>query len=144
MNEKEMREATPESPKTIEELANYIKTLVEQKHDYGTCVYAMSHAAVAAFNYVAFELGVTGFQASCADLDILRHTRNLKHGRVLDFGDLLYPQYEDRFNISFQSLIDENIDWLAQEAQRRLSKATEHTHRDVLDHWRMLVDKKKV
>lgn len=94
--EAQLRDSEAPWPKTLDELSAYIKTLTDRPHDYGTCVYAMSLAATAAFNYVAHELGTTGFQASCADLDILRRTRDLKHGfKLIDYQNLLYPQYWD-------------------------------------------------
>jgi len=74
--EKEMREAKEPWPYTEQQLTEYIASLVDRQHDYGTCVYAMSLAAAAAFNYVAHKLGVTGFQSSCADLDFIRRTRS--------------------------------------------------------------------
>lgn len=93
--EAEMREAPAPCPKTADELAAYIAGLCDRPHDYGTCAYAMSLAAVAAFHYVAHRLGTTGFQASCADMDFLRRTRHLEHGFMLvDASRLLYPQYD--------------------------------------------------
>lgn len=62
-DEKGMREAKVPWPHTKEQLTEYVESLVNRTHDYGTCVYAMSMAAEAAFNYVAHHLGVTGFQA---------------------------------------------------------------------------------
>lgn len=62
--EEQLRESKAITPKSTGELVSYINGLVMQKHDYGTCVYAISLSAVAAYNYVAHELGVTGFQAS--------------------------------------------------------------------------------
>ena len=38
--EKEMREARVPTPKSLDELQEYIKGLVEREHDYGTCVRA--------------------------------------------------------------------------------------------------------
>lgn len=73
----EMRAEKVPWPETLEELTEYIASLTDREHDYGTCVYAMSLAATAAFQYVSKRLGVTGFQAGCADLDILRRTRSL-------------------------------------------------------------------
>src|SRR5574343_1229666 len=96
MNEQEMRESEVPTFDTIEELSKYVAELVSQDHDYGTCCYAMSMSAVAAFNFVAHKLGVTGFQASCADLDILRRTRYLKGPfAIQNYSNLLYPQYAD-------------------------------------------------
>ena len=80
MTEQELRGYKVPTPRSIDELTNIICDLTERKHDYGTCVYAMSIAATAAFNYMASTLGVTGFQASCADMDVLRRTRGYEHG----------------------------------------------------------------
>jgi hypothetical protein len=97
MTEEEMQKAEVPRFDTIEELNTYINNLVNQPHDYGTCVYAMSMASVATFNFMARKLGVTGFQASCADLDFLARTRNMKLGFiVLNGRDLMYPQYDLR------------------------------------------------
>lgn len=143
MSEGELRDEKVITPDTIEELVEYIKALEERSHDYGTCVYAMSMSATAAFNYIARKLGVTGFQASCADMDILRRTRNLESGfRVLNFENLLYPQYcNDEHFPSWKELIAENIAELSKEAQKRLDKSdgdTIPTHPNVKAHWELL------
>lgn len=94
--EAEMRDADVPWPESMEDLAAYINGLVDRPHDYGTCVYAMSMAAVAAFRHVAGKLGVSGFQASCADMDVLRRIRRIDGGfRIVVYDDLLYPQYWD-------------------------------------------------
>src|SRR5690349_10418560 len=45
--EKEMRDAADPWPYTEKQLKEYIASLVDRQHDYGTCCYAMSLAAVA-------------------------------------------------------------------------------------------------
>ena len=143
LTEQEMREAKVPWPKTQDELMEYIQSLVEREHDYGTCVYAMSMAAVAAYYYVAHKLGVTGFQASCADLDILRRTRDMKHGfRIIDYEKLLYPQYltPDHFP-SVDQLLKDNIDWLSEEAKRLLDESP-NAHPDVKGHWKRLAERR--
>jgi len=136
MTEKEMREAKVPSPKSAEELTKYVDELVEQKHDYGTCVYAMSMSAVAAFNYVAHKLGVTGFQASCADLDILRRTRRWERFQVFNLDDLLYPQYRDKVK-SYDELISDNSEWLSKQAAEKLTGSPD-AHPNVIEHWKRL------
>lgn len=142
--EKEMRDTKVPSISTREELLEYIDSLVERKHDYGTAVYAMSMAAVAAYNYVAHKEGVTGFQASCADLDILRRNRGLLRGKILDYGNLLYPQYlnEEHFP-SVEYLLTQNAGWLKKEAIKLLAM-----HKDaaqsVKDHWMRLAAREEV
>src|SRR5690606_28183360 len=110
--EVELRDAEVPWLKDPDDLAAYIASLVERPHDYGTCVYAMSMAATAAFNYVAGRLGASGFQASCADMDILRRTRSLKNGFCLvDYDGILYPQYwdEERTPIFQAALKDDDV-----------------------------------
>lgn len=110
-----MRVEVPPTPDTLDELSEYISSLVDREHDYGTCVYAMSLAAVAAFNHVAHKLGVTGFQASCADLHILRLTRHYKGPfMVIDGSKMLYPQYD--LNEQLREAMEKWRDWAAKEA----------------------------
>ena len=73
MTEQEMRDTEVPRANTIGELSDYIESLVQQEHDYGTCVYAMSMAATAAFNYVARRLGVAVGQAALVVVLALFH-----------------------------------------------------------------------
>jgi hypothetical protein len=111
---------SPPWPKSEDELVAYIREMVAWGTTYGRCVYSMSYASVATFNYISYQLGVTGFQASCADLDILRHTRLMKHGfMILNAHDLLYPQYDLLARV--RDWIHEMRPQLASEAQRLLA-----------------------
>jgi hypothetical protein len=144
VEEKEMREAKVPTFVTLAEVSAYIDELVTQEHGYGTCVYAMSMAAVAAYNYVASKLEVTGFQASCADLDIVRRNRRLEHGfRLVDYQDLLYPQYCDSEHFpGYKELLEELKKELG-EAAAKLLEETPCANPDVLKHWAMLAERAK-
>jgi hypothetical protein len=146
--EMEMRASKSPWPNTMEELTATISGLVNQEHDYGTCVYAMSLSAVAAFNYVASQLGVTGFQASCADMDFIRRTRLIEHGFMLvRYENLLYPQYLNEVNFpSWVALInDEEIRPRLVESAAKLlsSRGDSGVHPDVLAHWNRIVSGEK-
>ena len=135
--EAEMRDAKVPCPYTKEQLNEYIDSLVDRSHDYGTCVYAMSMVAEAAFNYVSRKLGVTGFQASCADLDFVRRTRGLDGPFILlKAEDMLFPQYD------VPGKLDEAMEkwrpWLKEEAIKKLAENNEHAHPDVIAHWKLL------
>lgn len=137
MNEKEMREADVPTPKTNDELAEYIRGLVEREHDYGTAVYAASMAAVAAFNHVAHRLGMTGFQASCADLDIIRRTRSMNGPFMLVRGeDMLYPQHNIESKV--REAQNEWLPWAREQARKKLAEPRGHVHPDVVRRWREL------
>jgi hypothetical protein len=140
--EAEMREEEVPMFNELEELDEYIKSLVDRRHDYGTCVYAMSLAAVASFNFVAHKLGVTGFQASCADLDIIRRTRRIKGPFILLKGEeMLYPQYN--LEEKLREAMDGWKDWLSEQAEQKLSEDLGYVHPDVIEHWKALVKRKK-
>jgi hypothetical protein len=94
ITESQLRSFYPGRSQSLDGLKDLIGSLTNAVHDYGSCVYAMSIAAEAAFNYVANQLGVAGFQASCADLDIIRRTRRIKTSfTIVTPDDYLYPQY---------------------------------------------------
>ena len=128
---------------TETDLLAFIHGLVERPHDYGTCVYAMSLAAAAAFYYVSRKLGVTGFQAGCADLDFLSRVRGYKYGcRVIDYDEALYPQYWDDAvkRAAFQAAFDDGK-WREKfraAAQQLLATEAHLAVPAVVAHWRTL------
>jgi len=135
-SEQEMRNADVPWFDTKEELVEYITALESMSHDYGTAVYAVSMATVAMFNYMARKLGITGFQAGCADLDVIRRTRHLEDGfRLIDYNRLLYPQYlnEEHFP-THEQLLMENRGHLARKA-RKLLKESPDAHPNVIARW---------
>lgn len=139
--EAEMRDEKAPWPNTLELLNEYITSLVDRQHDYGTCVYAMSLSAVAAFQHVASKLGVTGFQASCADLDILRRTRSLDGPFIiLKAEDMLYPQYD--LPEKLRKAMESWKEWAAEECAKELEKSGEQVHPDVKAHWERLASHK--
>lgn len=139
-DEKALRELDTPWPKTEEEMLRVVRSLIDRQHDYGTCVYAMSLSALAAFRYVASKLGVTGFQASCADMDFLGRSRGMKHGfQILNYENLLYPQYLDKFEINWRKLVADNAKDIGKLARAKLLETNAHTHPDVRAHWQMLV-----
>jgi hypothetical protein len=140
MSEQELREFTLPRIESMAELGNIIEQLTNREHDYGTCVYAMSIAATAAFYYVAGRLGVTGFQASCADMDILTRTRGMKGPwSICDHSNLLYPQYADSEHFpSFSGIIEKNADYFRAEAKKLLAERNGYEHPDVVEWWEKL------
>ena len=141
MTERELRNAKVPYIKTEKELTRYIRTLASRPHDYGTCVYAVSMASVATYNYMANQLGITGFQSGCADLDIIRRTRNIENFRIINYDDLLYPQIaldKDKFP-SLPDLLYKNGKWLREDAIKLLKENKgNHIHPNVRRWWRQL------
>lgn len=137
MTEEELRDSVVPTFETIEGLLTYISKLTTREHDYGTAVYAMSMAAVAAFNHVASVEGVTGFQASCAKMDIIKRLGGHKDGFMLvDYSKLLYPQYEQGIP-GFWEHIKRNKEQLKKRALELLEE-NDQAHPNVAAHWKKL------
>jgi hypothetical protein len=142
MTEFDMRDADAPTPNTLDELNDYITSLTEKKHDYGTSAYAVSLAATATFNYMARMLGITGFQAGCADLDIIRRTRNMDCPfAIFSANDMLYPQYD--LPKKLQDLLMQWTPWAAEQAKRLYDERDEFVHPDVLERWKKLAESTK-
>lgn len=139
-SETELRDAKVPWIKDREELMAYIDKLAERPQDYGTCVYSMSMAATAAFNYIASRVGASGFQASCADLDVLRRTRHWDRFCVLNLEDAIYPQSDLR--VKLDEYLAKNADYLRDKAREQLDKYgdEEYIHPDVRAHWEKLAN----
>lgn len=128
---------TPESIDTfIEELhTNY-------DHDYGTVVYAMAAVALQAarkFNN-GDQGGITGFQAGCVMWEFVKRFMHLKGPlKLVQYENMLYPQYFNKFD---QTISEDTWKWLKVEAMQKLidSGNHEHTHPDVVAHWKSIVD----
>ena len=137
--EEQLRTYKVPSIHSEEDLLNTIRTLVNRDADYGTSVYSTSIAATATFNYLAHCKKITVFQASCADLDILRRIRGYDTGfMVIDYDKLLYPQYEDRIH-GYWQYVKENLTALAQVARRLLSENHGATSSLIVDHWKKII-----
>lgn len=128
--EEEMREEKVPCFPTLNDLSEYIRELETQEHDYGTAAYAMSMASDAAFNYIASKLGVSGFQAGFASMDVIRRLRGLKCPFILLIGeDMLYPQYS--LPKKLKKAMGEWKKWARDEARKKLASsdsATAHPH----------------
>lgn len=135
--EEELREYEVPWIDNIDDLTVFIRDLKEREHNYGTAVYAMSIAAVAAFYYIAKGQGVTGFQASCADLDILRRLRHLDSPfALIKADDMLYPQCDIASNV--QEILEKWKPWAKEQAKAFLTEPKDHVSENVIAHWKRL------
>jgi len=89
---------------TVDTLPDFINGLMtEYGHDYGTICHAVAASAIAAANAVNNHKkgGITGFQAGAVMWEFIRHWNyesNKVGLRIVDYDNLLYPQYEDEIN----------------------------------------------
>lgn len=128
---------------TMETLPEFIKILSEIAIGYDSYPHAMSASAIATMWAMdkAPNGGITGFQASYIMWQIIQHwmyPTNKCGLRMLDYDDMLFPQYSHKFS----KVIDHET-WtsLQTEAERRLSEEVDGcTHPDVIKHWRSIVN----
>ena len=128
---------------TLETIPEFVRHIMnDYVHDYGTVCHAVSACAVAAA-WAANEEpqgGITGFQAGFVMWDFVKQWSfsNNKTGlRILDYDNLLYPQY----GYKFDKTISTNT-WEAIRAQAKvyLDEKKEYVHQNVEAHWRSIVD----
>lgn len=142
-NELELREEwmTRARKMTVKELPAFIEELVAHPHDYGTICRAIAAAGVAAAYAVEGSPsgGITGFQASCVRWDLLTgwdESLEKKPLSLIDYENMLYPQYRDNFT----SITKEAWRHLQDKAVENLSK--EHLHPEVKAHMQSIADGK--
>ena len=117
---------------TPEQLAAFVKKLTEEyDHDYGTIVKAMQAAMKASFNVMneSKQGGITGFQAGFLGWWAVEEFMSIKApARILEVEQMLYPQYEYKFN----SIDRETFEGLQKKAKQKLAeggcvaRVTEH------------------
>ncbi len=130
------------------------RTLGIETDGYGKCVEAMWRAGYLATEYVAGQLGVTGFQHSVAMLHLYGRAMHIDGPfMMLKVQDALYPQYDLPGRL--QEFLDEQREWLAAQARERLAeydakpthtwtddegveRTTPTAHPRVVEHWRRL------
>lgn len=128
---------------TPEELAEFAKHLLnDYVHDYGTVVRAISAIALAGAWLGANKEGITGFQAGFVMWDFVDNWSypNNKIGlRIIDYDNMLYPQYEDYFNHKFIS--PEQWKAIQEQAKENLKEFSGHLINDEVEkHWRSIAN----
>lgn len=124
---------------TFNTLPDFIKHVMDDYvHDYGTVVHAITACAIATA-WACDEMegargGITGFQASFVMWCFIQHwiKENNKCGmRLLDYDDLLFPQYAYKFE---KTLPPQNWAEIQKEA-RRLLDSESYATPYVREHW---------
>lgn len=139
MTELELQAYKVPWPRSEGELLDIVNVLSNRKQDYGTCVYSMSIAAVAAFNYISHVVGATGFQAECADIDVIRRTRGIKGPfAIINAENMVYPQYDIPEKV--REYLKKWRPWAVEEAKKNLAEEDPRypAHPDVVAHWKKL------
>ena len=112
-------------------------------HDYGTICHAIAACSLAAaWAANKYEQGhITGFQASFVMWDLIKewmYSGNQSGLRIVDYDDMLYPQYEGKFDKVISKRTFESIQKIAQERLNEVKQGRE-AHPDVIKHWESIV-----
>lgn len=133
---------------TIETLPAFINHIMnDYVHDYGTICHAIAACALAAAwgtNHHE-QGGITGFQASFVMWDFIKeweYSGNKTGLKIVDYDNMLYPQYKDKFD---KVISKETFKGIQKEAINRLGEYyntlenERYVHPDVVKHWRSIV-----
>ena len=134
-------QAREQKLETLPEFMNHI--LNDYCHGYGTICHAISACALASA-WAANESdqgGITGFQASAIMWDFIRqwsYKNNKTSLRIIDYDDMLYPQYEYKF--VNKEISPSTWEALQNEAKRLLEEESNYAHESVVEHWKNIVN----
>ena len=126
---------------TEEELPNFFARMIHgYNHDYGTACHAVAACAIAAAWAACCDRdsGLSGFQAGFVMWDFIRNwtkTGNKCGLRLVDYDDMLYPQYEGKF----EKIIDK-ITWARIQEEARKNLESDAGCESVRQHWRNIVN----
>lgn len=141
-NEFEVKKELQEGRKQIKTFDGLIDFLrdVKGKYNtgYGEAPRAIAQACLAVGDFLAKDFGITGFQASFVMWDFVcdwQYPHNKCGLRILDFDNMLYPQYEFKFakTISF-----EQFEGIKKQAKENLKNS--NAHPKVIEHWKSIAD----
>ena len=128
---------------TLKTLPKFLKHLTaDYNHDYGTICHAVAIGAVAAAKAVnrTPEGGITGFQAGAVFWEFYKRWMHEEGpARLVNYGHMLYPQYEDDFA---RTITPSTWKWLQDEAKKNLGERPGLSKGTVADHWQSIVDGK--
>ena len=123
---KEQAYEIAKSVNTTDELAEFVNFISNVPLDYGTAVYAQCAAMLAAQHVmnIGEQGGITGFQAGFIGWEMVKKFMSVGDcGLSLrDWENMLYPQYEEKFEKTIPRKIFEG---LQEKAKERLAKADE-------------------
>ena len=131
--------------KSFDDLVGFIKDVDEHYNiGYGGSPRAIAQAALATAWYLADRFGITGFQAGATLWDFIEDWGSVGEltncAKLVDYDNLLYPQYENKMtDKSISSDVWKNIQ---KAADKLLSDSKEYAHPDVVNHWQSIVDGK--
>ena len=127
--------------KSFDDLVNFLKEVKDNYNTgYGTSVRSSAQACLAVAWYFASEFGLTGFQAGCLLWDFIKDWKfsdNKTGMALINYDEMLYPQYKDRFEKTISSQVWEE---LQKEAKRLLDEDNGFACESVREHWKSIAE----
>ena len=127
---------------TEKELPDFFARIIHgYNHDYGTMCHAVAACALAAAAAASNDedVGLSGFQAGFVMWDFIRNwtkTGNKCGLKLVDYDDMLYPQYAEKFE---KMINKDNWELIQKKAMENLEKSKD-AHPDVIAHWRKIAN----
>ena len=141
LEEQWFAEAAKQTPETLMEFFNHVMN--DYAHDYGTICHAVAACAIAAAwaanKADGAQGGITGFQAGFVMWDFIKrweYTNNKSGMRIVDFDNMLYPQFEHKFDKTISKRVWESL----QEQAKANLLARDYAADGVRRHWQSIVD----
>ena len=130
--------------KSFNDLVEFLKDVDEHYNiGYGGAPRAIAQAALATAWYLSGRFGITGFQSGATLWDFIEDWSSVGNqtqcAKIIDYDNMLYPQYEDKFD---KSITPETWKRIQEAAKSKLEKDAKHAHPDVVKHWQSIVDGK--
>lgn len=132
------KDASKQTIDTLPEFMNHV--LKDYKHDYGTICKAIGACAIAAAwaANASPQGGITGFQAGGVMWDFIRNwnRKSNKCGlRLIDYDNMLYPQYENEFAKTITPQLMDNLMKEARNCLQEDANSEFKAHPQVRAHW---------
>jgi len=126
--------------KTFKDLTAFIKDVEEHCNcGYGAAPRAIAQAALAVAWYLSSKFGITGFQAGAVTWDFITDWNCIDNKcglKLVNYNDMLYPQYYHKFNKTISS---DTWEALQKQAQENLA-SSEDACQSVRTHWKSIID----
>ena len=137
---KEQLEKERKDIKSFDDLVAFLQRVKDNCNTgYGTAPRAIAQAALATAWFLSSDFGITGFQAGFVMWDFIRdwlYSSNECGMKIVDYDDMLFPQYEHKYEKTIRSDVFEAL----QKAAKKKLEKTEYAHPAVIKHWKSIVD----
>ena len=147
MNEFQLRDFLKEKReriKNFDDLVNYLRFIEEECNiGYGHAPRAVAQAALAVAKYLTYRFGLSGFQAGFVMWDFIlgyEKTDNEAGLRLIDYDDMLYPQYQYKFEKTISAKTYSKLKDIAAKNIREADEVNGVVSPDVYEHWKKIAN----